>query len=621
MRLFAELRRRNVIRMAGLYLVGAWLVVQVAATLLPVFEAPPWVMRALVALLAIGFVAALVLAWVFELTPEGLRRDAEVPATASSAPRAARRMDRAIIVVLLLALGYFALDKFVLAPARLADAAQPPAPAAPAARAPSIAVLAFADLSPDRDSEYLADGIAEEILNALAQVRGLKVAGRTSSFAYKGRNEDLRAIGQALGVAHVLEGSVRRQGDRVRITAQLVQADDGFHLWSESYDGTLDDVFRLQEQVARAVSDALEITLDAGQQARLVDAGTRNAQAYAKYLEATAIYQRRVVTLYPDALARLAEALDFDPGFARAAARTSLIQALLAGVEPLDGPAANAARRFATQAKALDPRLAEPHVALGLLATRARRWIDARESFEGALALAPSDADVVFMHGSHLLQTGYLADGLAAIDRALLIDPAHVNALWLRAEASIDAGEIDAAERAFSRAQALGLGWGWQAELELADGRGDWPEARRLSASHGAPPANPHFGAACVQGGAADYRTLDLALYGGNDAERAAAIALVERCLASRPAVMPWRMHRTLIRVGDPARALEAIRVVPGNSTTGILGALWNREGRAVRRAPGFAAFARDYGFAELWDRHGPPDLCRKDAGGDYRCE
>ena len=246
----SELKRRNVIRMAGLYLVGAWLITQVAATLLPVFEAPAWVMKAVVVVLAIGFFAALVFAWVFELTPEGLKRDSEVAPEQSIAPQTARRLDRMIILVLALALGFFAFDKFVLAPKReaalVADAAKTVQAARAADNSPasdkSIAVLAFANMSADKDNEYFSDGVSEEILNALANVKDLKVAGRTASFYFKGRNESLAAIGKTLGVAHVLEGSVRKQGNRLRITAQLIRVGDGFHLWSDTFDGTDADV-------------------------------------------------------------------------------------------------------------------------------------------------------------------------------------------------------------------------------------------------------------------------------------------------------------------------------------------------------------------------------------------
>ncbi|MCX7033076.1 MAG: hypothetical protein NT046_03780 [Arenimonas sp.] len=221
MSFLAELRRRNVIRIAALYMVGAWLAMQVAATLLPIFDTPGWVLKALVVLLAIGFVPALVFAWVFELTPDGIKREGEVAPVGSLAPRTARRMDRLLLVALLLALGYFAVDKFVLAPGReasttsLANAsletaaaptvggAVPETPAAATSDAKSIAVLAFADLSQAQDQAYFSDGVAEEILNALAKIDDLKVAGRTSSFYFKGRNESLAAIGSTLGVAHV----------------------------------------------------------------------------------------------------------------------------------------------------------------------------------------------------------------------------------------------------------------------------------------------------------------------------------------------------------------------------------------------------------------------------------
>ena len=292
MSLLAELRRRNVIRMGGLYLVGAWLLTQVAATLLPVFGAPAWVMKTLVGALAAGFVPVLVFAWLFELTPQGLKRDAEVTAEQSIAPRTARLMDRMIIALLLLALGYFAFDKFVLAPKRAAgdvavvtrsDAAHA-TPQQPQANTKSIAVLAFENMSADRDNEYFSDGIAEEILNSLSKIKTLKVAGRTSSFSFKGKHQDLRMIGKTLGVAHILEGSVRKQGDKVRVTAQLIRSEDGIHLWSETYDGDLKDVFALQESIARAITSELKVVLEGKQATQLVDTGTTNAEAYALYL-------------------------------------------------------------------------------------------------------------------------------------------------------------------------------------------------------------------------------------------------------------------------------------------------------------------------------------------------
>ena len=303
MNFISELKRRNVIRMAGLYLVGAWLLTQVAATLLPVFGAPAWVMKALVAALAIGFFAALVFAWVFELTPEGLKRDADVPDAVSIAPQTGRRMDRAIIGVLVLALVYFAVDKFVLAPGREAaqiaatSAAAPatapattPAVAAPAVDARSIAVLPFVNMSADPENEFFSDGLSEEILNSLARIDGMQVVGRTSSFQFKGKNEDLRKIGEALGVATVLEGSVRREGERARITAQLIRTRDGIHLWSQTYDRTLKDTFAVQLDIAEQVAGVLQVVLDDKQRERMRTAGVKDVEAFIAYQKGLKLY-------------------------------------------------------------------------------------------------------------------------------------------------------------------------------------------------------------------------------------------------------------------------------------------------------------------------------------------
>ncbi|MEO8161007.1 MAG: hypothetical protein ABI588_06280 [Arenimonas sp.] len=292
MGLISELKRRNVIRMAGLYLVGAWLVVQVSGTLLPMFGAPDWVARSLVILLAIGFVPALVIAWVFELTPQGLKRDADVPAQESIAPQTARRMDRTIIVVLVCALAYFAIDKFVLAPKRGAAAVAQvaSAKAAPAAINRSIAVLPFVNFSADPENEFFSDGLSEEILNSLARIDGMQVIGRTSSFQFKGKNEDLRTIGEKLGAASVLEGSVRREGQRARITAQLIRTSDGLHLWSETYDRTLDDTLAVQTDIAERVAGVLNVILDDKQRARMRESGVKNVDAFIAYQKGLKLY-------------------------------------------------------------------------------------------------------------------------------------------------------------------------------------------------------------------------------------------------------------------------------------------------------------------------------------------
>ncbi len=330
---FAELKRRNVIRMAGLYLVGAWLIVQVAGTVLPMFDAPAWLPRSIVVVLAVCFIPALVFSWAFELTPDGLKRDDKVPLEESIAPQTARRMDRAIIAILALALLYFGFDKFVLAPRREAAlVAQTAAHIAHAGSAQpgidprSIAVLAFANLSADRDNDYFSDGLSEEILNSLARIDGMQVVGRTSSFQFKGKNEDLRTIGAKLGVASVLEGSVRREGDRARITAQLIRTSDGIHLWSETYDRTLKDTLAVQLDIAEQVAGVLDVVLDDKQRARMRMDGVENVDAFIAYQKGLKLYDdahdprrsRNTIEGLRLANVEFARAIALEPGFAQA---------------------------------------------------------------------------------------------------------------------------------------------------------------------------------------------------------------------------------------------------------------------------------------------------------------
>ena len=211
---FAELKRRNVIRVAGLYLVGAWLLIQVASTMLPAFEAPGWVLRAVIITLAVGFVPALIFSWAFELTPQGLKREEKVSPHESITPHTGRRIDRMIIAVLVLALAYFGFDKFVLTPRREATVAANPSPNGQRTAANSVAVLAFDNLSDDKGSEYFSDGISEELLTALQKIPGLRVAARTSAFSFKGKSATAQEIGQKLGVANLVEGSAQGGRDR-----------------------------------------------------------------------------------------------------------------------------------------------------------------------------------------------------------------------------------------------------------------------------------------------------------------------------------------------------------------------------------------------------------------------
>ena len=429
MSLVAELRRRNVLRMAGLYLVAAWLITQVAGTVLPMFGAADWLPRSIVILLAIGFVPALVFAWVFELTPQGIKRDAEVKPEESIAPQTARRMDRMIIAVLLVALVYFGVDKFVLAPRRAtapehaaeqAGAGRPP-PASAAADTKSIAVLPFVNMSGDPNNEFFSDGVTEEILNALAQIADLKVAARTSAFAFKGKDPDLRKVGEVLAVANVLEGSVQRAGDDVRITAQLIDARSGFHLWSEKYDRKLTNIFAVEDEISKAIAGKLRLQLGVANKA--MAAGTVDPQAHEQYLRGLTLVAGRGPGL-KDAVAALSQAVKLDPQYAQAWGALAEAEMLLPGYMPADiKEAMRRAEAAAQQALAIDPATASAHVALGEAHEYRREWPQAEQEFRRALELAPGDAEAINQHAQFLGITGQLDAALAQIDHARQIDP------------------------------------------------------------------------------------------------------------------------------------------------------------------------------------------------------
>jgi TolB-like protein len=475
MGLLAELRRRNVIRMAGLYLVGAWLVVQVAGTLLPMFGAPAGMVRSVVLLLAIGFVPALVFAWVFELTPEGIKRDAEVPPEQSIAPQTARRMDRIIIAVLALALVYFALDKYVLSPHRssepvpVADAAAPAsaapvAPVAPAADDNSIAVLPFVDMSQTKDQEYFSDGLSEELLNQLAQVPQLRVIARTSSFSFKGKEASISDIANALKVAHVLEGSVRKSGNTLRITAQLIRAADSSHLWSQTYDRSVDDVFKVQDEISREVVSALKLKL---LPENLPDntQHTKNPAAYEQYLlgkEAARTGGRAAVEA---ALAAFQRAVALDPGYSNAVAQVANQQGSMTDFQ--DTPAQREAmidRSIATATHAIElaPELPDGYAVRGNQRHRLRwDWQGAQQDLARALELDPNRAATLRSYSLALSSLGRADEAIKVARKAAELDPLSDES-WTQLGRALAGTHQDAeAQQAFERALVLNPQQNW----------------------------------------------------------------------------------------------------------------------------------------------------------------
>jgi TolB-like protein len=406
MGLFAELKRRKVIKVGGAYLVVAWLIVQVASIGFPAFEAPPWALRVFIFVTLLGFPIALVLAWAFEMTPEGMKLTANVPEGESIAPTTGGKLDYVILVGIGLIAVIFIADRLMperAAPASVASIG-PTGEVAP--QAASIAVLPFADLSPGGDQAYFSDGVAEEILNVLARVDGLKVASRTSSFQFRSMAAGVPEIAKELGVRHILEGSVRKAGDAIRVTAQLIDAEADAHLWSETFDRplTTETVFAIQDEIANAIVAALreKIGVKVGEAAAAL-APTSDVDAYELYLQGRALFQSRRNLGEADHL--LEEAIRRDPRFADALAIRAAIHQFGGEYGALTGDdqeARRIGRAFAEQALAIN---AESSLALAV--TALSHFYDHLEG-----------------HGSQSYESIF-----AAFDRSLEIDRNNSNAL------------------------------------------------------------------------------------------------------------------------------------------------------------------------------------------------
>jgi TolB-like protein len=467
MSFIGELKRRNVFRVGAAYVVVAWLLIEVSDTIFPRLGLPEWTVTFVIVLLMLGLPVALFMAWAFELTPEGVKRTGEVAPQDSVTPQTGRAIDKLILVGMVVVVAVIVADRFLfkddgrsepalpveqvaegpvttLAPAATDEAGQP--------EASSIAVLPFADMSAAGDQEYFGDGLAEEILNLLAGVRELKVSGRTSSFSFKGKDTPIPEIGRALGVAHILEGSVRKAGDRVRITAQLVKTEDGFHLWSETFDRQLSDIFAIQDEIAGAIATALQLTL-VGQ-----IAGAANLDAYDLYLQARPLVYTRNPQNLREARRLIDHALELDPDYPPALAASGELWQLLSddinsyGDIPLVEARAMA-RKDLDRALLLDPGLSDTHAALGLLFMNLGDHGTADGHLARALAINPSLTNANHWYVLNLSRSGRARDAVVAGKRFAELDPLFLanqsNLVYYHATL----GEFEAAEQLAQRLQ------------------------------------------------------------------------------------------------------------------------------------------------------------------------
>ena len=574
MNLFTELKRRNVFRVAIAYAVVGWLLAQGASIFLPNFGAPAWVMPVFLGLVIAGFPIAIVLAWAFEMTPEGVKRTAE--------------------------------ETKVVVPAD-----KPAVPSAPAT--PSIAVMPFVNMSSDPEQEYFSDGLSEELLNKLARLKGLQVAGRTSSFHFKGKNEDLRVIGETLGVANVLEGSVRKSGDRVRITAQLVKSADGYHLWSETYDRTFEDIFAIQDEIAESVAKALSVTLGVGELGH-VEGMTRNVEAYDAYLQGKLALEGAVSqAISRGRIASLERAVKLDPSFALAWAALALAYHM---TNRYDNPANSAdwrakAERALAHAVELAPNAPDVLSAAGRAAMARNDWTKAEQMFRTASDLY-GNAALSWNYGYFLLTVGRARKALDYMLGARQAEPLNVEISVMlgtaydeigksaEALAELDRGDGIGEPQAYSRGTALAVAVGMRDRAEIA---------RRID-----------LNIEVDEIGRPIYTAIRPLLD-----DTPAGQAELRRLYADPAFSSP--QHRVVIAewavyFGDDALSLSAWKDVFAHGGQVSAGAvLWMRLLGGMRRLPEFKDFLRDIGLVDYWRQTGDwGDFCRPVGDDDFEC-
>jgi TolB-like protein/Tfp pilus assembly protein PilF len=434
--LVAELKRRNVFRVATAYAIAGWLIIQICATTFPFLKLPEWLITAVIVFVLIGFPLSIIFAWAFELTPEGLKKSQEVDITESVTSRTGKKLNGIIITVLSMAVIFLLVERVFFA-----EAAFIQNQSEIEFETASIAVLPFVDMSAGQDQEYFSDGLSEELLNALAKVEDMKVAGRTSSFKFKGQNENLKLIGDELNVQHILEGSVRKSGSRIRITAQLIKADDGFHLWSETFDRelTANNVFEIQEEISRKVLDELKVRLLPEEDLELNNIPTQDIEAYQAYLKGNQLLINRNYAEIEAAIALYQDAIRIDPSFAEAHGQLALAynaQAYYGNIprdEYLENLKSNAER-----ALSINEYSPSANAALGLYYQDINDLQKAEEQFKRSLEQNPNFVDVYNWLGNLYQDLGDRKNQFSLYEKGYEIDPLNPLAIYNRTRVSVE---------------------------------------------------------------------------------------------------------------------------------------------------------------------------------------
>ena len=585
---FAELKRRNVYKVAITYAVVAWLVIQAASILLPTFEAPNWVMKAFVVLLAFGFVMSVMISWAFEATTEGLKRTKDVSPEMSLPSWSARKFAAFIISLALIAAGLFAFQFLRPVGTSRRDVGQieegRPGGASLSISQKSIAVLPLLNESGDPKDEYFSDGLSEELIAALAQIKDLKVIGRSSSFRFKDRKEETKTIGEKLGVATLLEGTVRKQGERVRIVAELINAADGIELWTRTFDRELKDIFAVQQEIAAAVASSLKVTLLGADSSSAQTAATKSVEAHNAYLQGHFYFQRRNLDDYRKAVAYFDQAIQVDPNYALAYAERSEAWTQIGDLSGQGKTAWPKAREDAEKAVAIAPALAEAHAALG--------WV-------------------------RFFTEWKFAEGLSELKRAKELSPANPTANDLLARVIVYLGKLDEAEKQARQAVELDpLAYPTQnnlARVLFAEGKLDEADAIARKAAELQPTAasSRRFQVlVAVQRGDGEtalreaqlepdegYRRFELALAQHVRGDRGAADAALADLIAYGRDQLAYQIAQVYAMRGEKEKAFEWLQISFDTHDTGTLGLLIDPLIRDLRPDPRYKSLLTKLGL------------------------
>jgi TolB-like protein len=616
MSFFNELKRRNVFKVGIAYAVSTWVLLQVTDIVAEILALPEWAPKLILLILIIGFIPALIFAWAFELTPEGVKREKDVDRSQSITPKTGQKLNITIGALLVIALAYIGYDKLVIdrsyetepVASEVALSVESAAPIevetpAVAEVQKSIVVLPFINMSNDPEQEFFSDGLSEELLNVLAQIKDLRVISRTSAFAFKGKDMDIPTIAARLGVTHVLEGSVRKAGNNIRITAQLIEVATDSHLWSDAYNRKLENVFEIQEEISKAIAQELKVTLGtSGKSTKPTD----NFEAYQLYLRGRNLYLKR--ENLAGAVDLFKQAVDLDPEFSDGWANLAAT-AQIASFWSEDNYREFRAQSLAavTRAISLDPDNGLAHAVLGMHHHHELRWEEALNELNLAIELNPNESNSLLYKGELLVMLGYTKNAIEVMKQAEVVDPVFANVQnWLYG-AYIVAGEYDLAQQHIKKLTELNPDDGTYAVSELARVKGDLPRAeslfRKTATALGESALLGASFYAALNNPAKTDNTVKFLMENPELEGWTGIFGYLARLGAVDPAIEYWHSLRDRDRLARSANYLQYIWGFPTEKMSD----------------PHFLQFLEDTGLADYWRKHGNPDYCRVD-GENIEC-